>query len=154
MLGVIEEVVLAALLDHPSCVHYRYPVSYVGHHAHVVGNKYHGGAEILLELLDQIEDLRLDSDVKRRSRLVRDQQVGTARQGHRDHYPLAHATGELVRIVVHALAGVRDADGPEQLDRPALKIDISMIGSCYQARPAKETPDGYPECSGRRTGTA
>ena len=35
---------------------------------------------------------------------------GSQREGHRDHHPLPHAAGELVRVVVDALRGRRDAD--------------------------------------------
>jgi hypothetical protein len=44
---------------------------------------------------------------------------GSARQRQRDHHPLAHAARELVRVVVDALLGCRDARWPcQQLDRP------------------------------------
>ena len=54
------------------------------------------------QLADQRQDLRLDRDVERRRRLVGDQQVGVARERHRDHRALAHAARELVRVVVDA----------------------------------------------------
>ena len=38
-------------------------------------------------------------------------------QRHRDHRALPHAAGELVRVVVDPLAGLRDADPVEHLDR-------------------------------------
>ena len=66
---------------------------------------------------DQLEDLRLDRHVERRRRLVGDQEVGVARERHRDHHALAHAARELVRVVVDAHARLGDADRVEQLDR-------------------------------------
>ena len=54
----------------------------------------------LLQLQHQVEDLRLDGDVERGGRLVGDQQRRIAGQRHGDHHALAHAAGELVRIVV------------------------------------------------------
>ena len=33
-----------------------------------------------------------------------------------------------------------------------VKIDITMISLCYQARQAEEAPDGYPGCNGRQPG--
>ena len=68
--------------------------------------------------LHQPQDLRLRRDVERRRRLVGDQDVRVVDQRHRDHHALAHAAGELVRVVVDALLGTRDADLPEELDRP------------------------------------
>ena len=68
---------------------------------------------------DQLEDLRLDRDVERGRRLVRDQHPRVAGERHRDHHPLAHAARELVRIVVHAPLRLGDADRAQQLDRRA-----------------------------------
>src|SRR6185437_398644 len=42
------------------------------------------------------------------------QQLGRARERHRDHHALAHAAGELVRKRARALVRVRDADALEQ----------------------------------------
>ena len=47
----------------------------------------------------QFEDLRLDRHVERRRRLVGDQHFRLQRQRHRDHRPLPHPAGELVRVV-------------------------------------------------------
>ena len=55
----------------------------------------------VLQVAHQVEDLRLDGHVERRGRLVGDQQLRVAGQRHRDHHPLAHAAGELVRILAH-----------------------------------------------------
>mgnify|MGYP003694400329 CR=1 FL=1 len=57
----------------------------------------------------QVEDLRLDRDVERRGRLVGDQELGPAGERHGDHHALAHAAGKIVRIVVDAAAGRRNA---------------------------------------------
>ena len=65
----------------------------------------------------QLEDLRLDRHVERGRRLVGDQQLRIAGERHRDHHALAHTARELVRVLVDALFGVRDADHLEQLDR-------------------------------------
>ena len=46
-----------------------------------------------LDVLEQVEDLLLSGDVERGGRLVRDQQVRVARQGHRDRDPLPHPAG-------------------------------------------------------------
>ena len=87
-------------------------------------------AELVLELADQLEDLRLDRHVERRRRLVGDQEVGVARERHRDHHALAHAARELVRIVVDAHARVGDADRLEQLDRARVGGLLRRSSSC------------------------
>jgi hypothetical protein len=69
-------------------------------------------------VVDQVQDLGLHRDVERGSRLVGDHHVGTVGERHRDHHPLPLAAGQLVRILVHAALGVRDAYLRQQLDRP------------------------------------
>ena len=73
----------------------------------------------LLQVLQQVEDLRLHGHVERGGRLVGDQQLRVVDQRHRDHRALAHAAGELVRVVVDAAVRLRDADPVEHLDRLA-----------------------------------
>ena len=85
-------------------------------HAHVVRDDDHRRSVLDLEAIDQREDLGLDRHVERGGRLVGDQQVGVARERHRDHHALAHAAGELVGVVVDPPRGARDADRREQVD--------------------------------------
>ena len=59
---------------------------------------------------DETEDLRLDGDVQRRRRLIRDQDLGIARERRGDEHALAHATAELVGVAPQVVAGIRDAD--------------------------------------------
>src|SRR5262249_14988552 len=73
VLGVVEDVVLVALLDDPARVHDGHPVSDVRDDTHVVGDKHNGRAELVLELLDELEDLGLDRHVERGRGLVGDQ---------------------------------------------------------------------------------
>ena len=66
--------------------------------------------------LDQLDDLRLDGHVERGRRLVGDEQLRRARQRHGDHHALAHSAGELVRVIVEPVGGLRDADHAQQFD--------------------------------------
>ena len=45
---------------------------------------------------EQLQDLRLHGYVERGGRLVRDEELRTERQRHRDHHSLPHPAGELV----------------------------------------------------------
>ena len=81
-------------------------ISHAGHHPEIVRDENHTRAGILLELLDQLKNLRLDCDVESRRWFVSDQKFRRARQSHCDHHPLTHATRKLVRIAVHALGRV------------------------------------------------
>jgi len=53
-----------------------------------------------LSFLEQVENLRLNGHVQGRGRLVRNDQLRVAGQGHGNHHALTHAAGELMRIIV------------------------------------------------------
>ena len=85
----------------------------------------------LAQVAHQVEDLRLDRDVERGRRLVGDQQLGLAGEGHRDHHPLGHAARQLVRERLEAPLRIRDADHPQELEGaclgPALRFMLRWI---------------------------
>ena len=91
------------LLHHPTAVHDQHALAKSRHHAKIMGDEDRGHAEILLQIAQQVHDLRLHGHIKRGRRLIRDQQVGFAQQRHGDHHPLAHPAGELVRKETDAL---------------------------------------------------
>ncbi len=97
-----------ARLDVGAVLHHAHPVGKAGDDAHVVGDQHHRRVRLALQVGHQVEDLGLHGDVEGGSRLVGDQQIGPA--GHRrgDHHPLAHAAGELVRILGQPPARVGD----------------------------------------------
>ncbi len=68
------------------------------HHAEVVRDEQHPHAVARLQLLDQLQDLRLRGHVERGGRLVGDEQRGLQHQRHGDDDPLALAARELVRV--------------------------------------------------------
>ena len=51
-------------------------VAQTGDHAEVVGDHHHCGAEVVHQLLQQLQHLRLDRDVEGGCRFVADQQAG------------------------------------------------------------------------------
>ena len=77
---------------------------------------------LLAELCQEVQDLGLYHDVERRRWLVGDHQRRVARQGHGDHDPLAHAAGELVRVV--ASPARRDAHVLEELPHAAAGLAL------------------------------
>ena len=77
------------LLDLPAGVHHHHPVAALGDDAEVVGDHDHTHAELALQPLDQVEDLRLDGDVEGGGRLIGDEKSGTAGERHGDHGALA-----------------------------------------------------------------
>ena len=78
--------------------------------------------ELVLELREQVDDLRLDRDVERGDRLVGDDQLRLQRDRARDADALALAAGELVREAVVVL-GV-EADDVHELLHALLALAV------------------------------
>ena len=112
-----EDGIGIALLDDARGVHDVDAVGIAGHDAEIMRDDDQRDVEPARELLHQLQDLRLDGDVERRRRLVGDDELGVAGKADGDHHALAHAAGELVRILVEAALGIGDADQAQQLDR-------------------------------------
>ena len=116
MAGPVEDVGGGPVLGGPAGVHDQDVVGDLGDHAEIMGDDDDRRAELGLQFGDQVEDLSLHGDVQRGGRLVGDQQLGIVAQRHRDHHPLSHAAGELVRVVGHPDRGLRDADPGQHVD--------------------------------------
>ncbi len=84
-------------------VHHGDPVGDVAHDAQVVRDEDVGQPELRLEVLEQVEDLRLHRDVERRDGLVGDDQLRVDGERAGDADPLALAARELVREPVVVL---------------------------------------------------
>ena len=94
------------------------------------------GAELALQVEDQVEDLRLDGDVERGGRLVGDQHLRIAGERHGDHRALAHAAGELMRIFAWRAAPARECRRAAASRSPcarAARFDMSSCSSSASA---------------------
>ena len=80
------------VLDDLAGVHDRHAVAHLGDDAQVVGDEHDRGAGLVAQVAHQVEDLGLDRHVEGGRRLVGDEQLGLAGEGHRDHHALGHAT--------------------------------------------------------------
>ena len=87
-----------ALFDDHAMLHHHDAVGDLGDDAEIMGDEQDRGLLALLQLADQLQDLRLRGDVERGGRLVGDQEPRIERQRHRDHGALALAARQLVRI--------------------------------------------------------
>ncbi|MOA02098.1 hypothetical protein D3C78_1215340 [compost metagenome] len=88
-----------ALIDHGDLV------GDIGHYAEIVGDEQHAHVQPALEIAQELQDLRLYRHIKRRRRLVGDQERGATDQRHGDHGTLAHAARQFEGIHVHDLLG-------------------------------------------------
>ncbi len=120
VLRALEHLLGPAFLDDLARVHDVDAVGHVAHHAQIVGDEQHRHAALLLQLLEQLQDLRLDGDIERGGGLVGDQQVGLVGERHGDHHPLTLAAGELIGVGVEALLGLGEADLAQQLEHARL----------------------------------
>ena len=124
-----EDVRHGPRFDDLALLHHDHVVGDAPDDIEIVGDEQHRHADLLLQVLEELQDLRLHGDVERGRRLVGDEEVRAVGERHRDHHALALAAGELMRIGAEALAGIGDADLLEQL---------------HDARPAspRRVPDG------------
>ena len=83
-----------------------------------MGDQQDRRAESLPQVGEQVEDLGLDGDVEGCRGLVGNHEVGLACKGHRNHHPLSHAAGELMRIFIEPSLGIGEPYEPEHLERP------------------------------------
>ena len=121
--GLGEDLAGVALLDDLAGVHDRDPVAGLGDDPEVVGDQQDRRVEVAAQVGEDAEDLRLDDHVERGRRLVGDQDLGLEHQGQRDHDPLPHPAGELVRVL--AEAGPRDPHA-----RPAPPASVAGPPPC------------------------
>ncbi len=116
MTGRAEQLGDRRLLDLAAGIHHHDALGDFSDHAEIVGDQDDRRANAALEVEHQLQDLRLDRDVKRRGRLVGDQEFWVAGERHGDHYALPHAAGKLMRVFAHAPHRLRDADQCQHLD--------------------------------------
>ena len=100
-------------LDDPAEVHHGDAIADVLHDLEVVRDEQVGQPLGVLQILEQVDDLRLDRDVERADRLVAHDELRLDRERARDPDPLALAAGELVRVAARRV--VAQPDLREQL---------------------------------------
>ena len=110
------------LLHHLAAVHDDHVVRHLVDDAQIVRDEDDGRAVVPLQVVHQAQNLCLDGHVERGGGLVGNQDPGLAGQRHGDHHALAHAAGELVRILQQHGLRVGDLHGIEHLQRLLLRL--------------------------------
>ena len=82
---------------HAAGVHHQHPVAEVANQVQVVTDEQQRQALLGHQLVQQCQHFLAHRDIQRRSGFVGNQQLRPLRQHHRDHHPLTHAAGQLVR---------------------------------------------------------
>ena len=162
---LVEEVGRCDLAEPPE-VHDGHPVADVLDDGQVVRNEEDREVVLLLQVLHQVEDLRLDRHVEGGDDLVAHQQLRLEDQGAGDADALALAAGELAGTPGTVDVGV-DADlvehGAGRLDPLLLAADLpdgqrlrhdvdrpGGVGSARRSGPGRSSAPGSAACAGRR----
>jgi hypothetical protein len=82
-------------------IHDKDTVAHLVHNAKIVRDQQQGHANVALQRLQQVQNLRLHSHIERRCRLIGDHQARATGNCHGNHHPLPHTARELVRIATH-----------------------------------------------------
>ena len=93
----------------------------------VVGDQDQGGARLLGQSAQDLQDLRLDRHVEGRRRLVGDHQPRLQRQRHRDHHALAHPAGEPTGVMPGLDPGIHAMPQQRTLLRVSVRCTRSWI---------------------------
>ena len=140
MRRLLVDLVLRPDLDDLAEVHDGDAVGDVADDRQVVRDEDVRQAEVALERLEQVHDLRADRDVERGHRLVEDDQLRVERERARDADALALAARELVREPVRMLG--READGAQQLVDALLAL-VAAVAAVDAQRLADDVAHGH-----------
>src|SRR5262245_33653898 len=111
-----EDTLDLTLLDDLSALHHTDSVGKLAYDAKVVGDEQHRHAELRLGVFQQLQDLCLDSYIKRGGGLVGNQKVRLIGERHGYHHALALASGKLMRITSQSAHRIGNAHLAEQFD--------------------------------------
>src|SRR5437870_4329868 len=115
VLGGVEQLPDGRLLDDLAGVHHGGLVTHLRDDAQVVRHEDEGHARLALDVLEEVEVLRLDGDVEVRRGLVGDDEAWPSGQRDRADDALAHAAAHLVGVLAHPPRRRGDPHGPEEL---------------------------------------
>ena len=104
---VREQFLGRRLLDDLTGVHDGDLVSHLGDKRQVVGHEDHCEAELLTQLVEQVDDLLLNGDVQCGGRFISNDELRVAGQCHCDQDSLTLATGEFVRVGLEGALGIQ-----------------------------------------------
>ena len=100
MARVAEHFVAGAVFDHVAEIHHHHLVGDVAYHREIVADEDIGELKLVLQVGQQIEDLRLDREIERRHRLVENEQRGIEHERAGDGDALALAPREHVWVAI------------------------------------------------------
>ena len=114
-----------ASFNHLAAINHSHILTKLCDNTQIVGNKDHGGSQLLLQILHQGQNLSLNGHIQCSGGLVSQQQIGLGHQRHGNHHPLLHAAGELVGELLAALR--RNAHQCQKLCHPLVPLLLGHI---------------------------
>src|SRR2546425_3296949 len=135
MQGLLEDLRRRSDLDDAAGIHDRDSVRDLGQHGEIMRNHDEGRAHRGPNLLDELENLRLDRHVHRAGRLVHDDDFGIVRECDCDDDALTHSSGEFVREHLHDPLGVVDAERREDF--------LPLAVPFFDKNPSRSAPQEY-----------
>ena len=115
--------------DQAARVHHADAVRHLRDHGEIVGDEQHRQRELLAQLAEQVEHLRLDGDIERGRRLVGNQQRRPVHHRHGNHHALALPAGKLVRIIARPPLGLGNGDRAQRLDRQPPGLGLADLAA-------------------------
>src|SRR5690554_3752354 len=97
------------LFDHTPEVHHGDTMAEVFDNRKIVRDEEISEPELLLEVFQKVDDLRLDRDIKGADRLIGDDEARRERDGARDADALLLPSGKLVRIAIELIGAKPNA---------------------------------------------
>ena len=125
---VAQHLLARALLHDRAQPHHHDAVGDLGDDAEIMGDEQHPGLLAALQFPHEFQDLGLRCDVERGGRFIGDQQCGIEHQRRGDHDALALAAGELMRIGVDHLLGIRQMHRAHDLQHALAALSLVEVG--------------------------
>ena len=119
---MVDDLVGGSLFLDVACVQHDDVVRDLGDHGEVVGHVDRRRPFLLDDRLERLQHLDLGGDVEGGGRLVEDQEVGIAAEGHRRHQPLELPPRDLVRVAPAEAVRIGKVEGPVEIFGPAVGL--------------------------------
>ena len=129
MARIAEQLAARRHLHQLAQIHHAHAVGNVFHHAHVVRHKQVGQLVLRLQVLQDVEHLRLNGHIQRGHGLITHYEFGLQCQGARNANALALAAGKLMRIAARVI--LLHAHAAQRLDH-ALKALRARADAMHQ----------------------
>jgi hypothetical protein len=142
MFGLADDGLCLCHFNDFAQVHHHDPMAEVFDYSQVMRDKKEGDTALLLQILQEVDDLRLDGNVQRANRLITDEQFRFNSQSARDSNSLALTAAEFVRIALSV--GRVKADGAEQLGNAGLTGGIVLCEAMNVEGFTDDVFDGHP----------